>query len=68
MATVSGRRASDHGRGIEYLEVASGEEESRDLAWPLLPSEVEDVDAMVLWRFAAAGPLQMLSPAHGDCL
>lgn len=46
MAAVSGRSASDHGRGIEYLEVASGDEGSRDLAWPLLPSEVED-DATV---------------------
>lgn len=47
MAAVSGRRASDRGRGIEYLEVASGDEGPRDLAWPLLPSEVEDVDATV---------------------
>jgi hypothetical protein len=47
VAAVSGRRASDHGRGIEYLDVASGEEGSRDLAWPLLPSEVGDVDATV---------------------
>lgn len=47
VAAVSGRRASDHGRGIEYFEVASGEDGSRGLAWPLHPSEVEDVDATV---------------------
>lgn len=45
-AAVSGRKASDHGRGTGYRELASvGVEGPGDLAW-LLPGP-EEVDATV---------------------